>query len=515
MGILESDEVHRLEQVIEEAARATEEGAKRFIEPASGTLRRATNRRHHIIFGRRGSGKSSLLRKVASDLTVDRRPMAYIDLESFKGHSYPDVLLSVLIKTFRAFAEWLETAAVNPSNKTSFWEKLFGSKPSRRAFNRKDAKALALQLRQDSDRLEEQLHAPDNVPVRRELVSSSEASTTASTTASVTVSASNLSGSLSGTSKDVRAAKTVEEFTQRKTEYLHRHILDYQARFAAMKTLSEGDAFLLLDDLYHIRRSNQASVLDYFHRLAKNNHLWLKVGTIRHRTQWYVHGDPPVGLKVGDDTDEIDLDLTLEKYSTTKKFLISVLGGFFEECELARGDVLTDGGVDRLVLASGGVARDFLGIFRKALAVARERGSGHHRGERVGAEDVNNAAGEYDAAKQEELRRDTLEDQESLEEEFRQVRVFCTSEAKANVLLVNKKLVDESRVEELVDLRLLHKVNSRVTVSGKKGEIYDAYMLDISQYTADRKIRDFELIEFWLPNSRDHLRRTGLIYRDR
>jgi ABC-type molybdenum transport system ATPase subunit/photorepair protein PhrA len=37
-----------------------------------------------LVFGRRGSGKSSLLRKAAADLTVDRRPIAFIDLETFK-----------------------------------------------------------------------------------------------------------------------------------------------------------------------------------------------------------------------------------------------------------------------------------------------------------------------------------------------------------------------------------------------------------------------------------------------
>ena len=39
-------------------------------------------------FGRRGSGKSSLLRKAGADLTLDRRPIAHVNLEAFKGHSY-------------------------------------------------------------------------------------------------------------------------------------------------------------------------------------------------------------------------------------------------------------------------------------------------------------------------------------------------------------------------------------------------------------------------------------------
>ena len=138
--VLDNPEIVKLVILVEEAARSTEEGVKRFVEPAQGTLRRAVNKRHHMVFGRRGSGKSSLLRKAAADLTVDRRPIAYVDLETFKAHSYPDVLLSVLISTFSEFEKWLRTAAINPAHKTSFWKKLFGSAPKRPAF--KDRKSV-------------------------------------------------------------------------------------------------------------------------------------------------------------------------------------------------------------------------------------------------------------------------------------------------------------------------------------------------------------------------------------
>ncbi len=123
--LLNSQNVENLQVSIEEATRSTEEGVKRFIEPAQGTLLRALAKRPHIVFGRRGSGKSSLLRKAVADLTVDRRPIAFVDLESFKGHSYPDVLISILIQTLERFSQWLDTAAVNPANKTSFWQEAF------------------------------------------------------------------------------------------------------------------------------------------------------------------------------------------------------------------------------------------------------------------------------------------------------------------------------------------------------------------------------------------------------
>jgi hypothetical protein len=282
-----------------------------------------------------------------------------------------------------------------------------------------------------------------------------------------------------------------------------------------MATLSDGDSYLILDDLYHLKKRDQPSVVDYFHRIAKGNRLWLKVGTIRHRSQWYINGDPPIGAKLGDDIQEIDLDLTLERYASTRDFLGKILDTFLGEAELRRDDILTDGALDRLVLACGGVTRDFLGILRRAILIARERGD-TFRGEKVGAEDVNNASGEYDSSKREELSRDTLDESEVLQQEFIAIINFAREYANANVFLVDRAIPEDKvdSIEELVDLRLIHRIKGAVTVSDRPGKKFEAFMLDLSQYSASRKKRDFELIEFWKPDATDKIRRPGLIYKE-
>lgn len=319
--ILSSAEVAKLERLIEEATRSTEEGVHRFVEPGSGTLDRAVSRQHHLVFGRRGSGKSSLLRKAAADLTVDRRPIAFVDLESFKGHSYPDVLLSILIKTFSEFAEWLETAAIAPGNKKSFWSRLFGTKPTRPAFDKGNAKRLSDDLRKAVTDLRSLLFSEDDVSVEAKQSLKTTAKESAKDEASFDVQVAKIgtTGESGTTSED--GQEVTKKYTTNKLNHLHRHILDYQDLFQRMSNLSSGDAFLFLDDLYHIRKRDQAQVIDYFHRIGKGNHLWIKIGTIRHRTLWYINGDPPIGAKIGDDIGEIDLDQTLERYSNTKDFL--------------------------------------------------------------------------------------------------------------------------------------------------------------------------------------------------
>jgi hypothetical protein len=75
-------------------------------------------------------------KKISADLTVDRTPIALVDLETFNQHSYPDVLLSILIKSFVEVKNWLDTAATNPASKTTFWKRWFGAVPTKPGFHR-------------------------------------------------------------------------------------------------------------------------------------------------------------------------------------------------------------------------------------------------------------------------------------------------------------------------------------------------------------------------------------------
>jgi hypothetical protein len=216
---------------------------------------------------------------------------------------------------------------------------------------------------------------------------------------------------------------------------------------------------------------------------------------------------------VGDDCDDIDLDITLEKYEIARRFLFQVLNQISGEAGLKEhGAILADGGVERLVLASGGVARDFLTIFRRAVDVARERGR-THRGERVNAEDVNVAAGEHDRAKRDELRRDTLEERQQLERALKVIQDFCIAN-KVNCFLVEQDVAVSSGADllgELVDLRFVHVVKSRTTVRDNPGKLFTAYMLDISQYAGERLRRDLEIISFWKTSELDKIRRSRYV----
>jgi hypothetical protein len=483
--VLDTAEVKNLSRLVEEATRSTQEGAKRFVEPAESTLDRAKSRRHHIIFGRRGSGKSSLLTKAASELTIDRRPIVTVDLEEFKGHTYPDVLISVLIRTLTEYETWLSTAGINPATKTSFWNRIFGAVPKRPALKKDLVTSLTNELAALRKELEDLLHSPDEADHARKSESYKDEHT-------------NVGGKVTGGGPSLKAEASADAFEGShvsetlETKYRHakiaalqRNIIRYKNFFSKLAKISGGSSFLFLDDLYHIRRRDQAHLIDYFHRIAKGSDVWLKIGTIRHRTPWYVYGDPPIGMKLGDDADEIDLDVTLEKYDLTKRFLLRILDGLCQSAGVNLNAILAEGARDRLVLASGGVARDFLTIFRRSIDVARERverRGEQNRGARIGAEDVNLAAGEYDKFKREDFERDTqANDRDRLLGTLAQISKFCLETSNTNCLLLVKDVEGEfvGNLHELVDLKFLHQVRSRVTVRDEPGQLYEAFMLDV------------------------------------
>ncbi len=297
--LIETDAVTRLATLVEELTRSSQESIKYFLEPAPGVLNRAISKRHHIIFGRRGSGKSSLLRKVVSDLTVNRTPIGYVDLEQFKGHSYPDVLISVLVKTLNEFKEWLDTAAINPASKTSFWKKLFGSAPKKGALNKNLSQQLSGEIANMVVELTAILTRADETKFTEtnKVGIEHEDKIRAGVGANAYAVNANLASEIA--EKAQRSKETQTEYVHRKIEILHQNIMRYKDLFRRISEMSGGVSFLLLDDLYHIRRADQPYVVDYFHRIAKGSNLWLKVGTIRHRSKYYFLGDPPIGMKLG------------------------------------------------------------------------------------------------------------------------------------------------------------------------------------------------------------------------
>lgn len=263
---------------------------------------------------------------------------------------------------------------------------------------------------------------------------------------------------------------------------------------------SQKTIFLFIDDVHYLPSTDVPLFLDLLHGVTRDNSVWLKIAGIQHQTRWFIPV-PPTGLQTGHDATIIALDVTLEHPERAKSFLENVLRGYIEECgALPLSKVLNGAALDRLVLASGGVPRDFLTLCATSIQTARQR----QNAKTVGVQDVNNAAGVAGQTKLQELEDDAAAT------DGRSGELVASLNAVRNFLLNNEEItyfrVDfrdkeslpaEYRVlQALADLRMLHLINPSVSDQHHAGQRSEVYLLDLSQYTGSRLKQGIHVLDF-------------------
>jgi hypothetical protein len=187
----------------------------------------------------------------------------------------------------------------------------------------------------------------------------------------------------------------------------------------------------------------------------------LKICGVKRLLRPYAAGDPPVGMQPEHDAGTVPLDITLERFEVAKEFLERVLAGICTPLGIEIDRLLTEGGRERLVLASGGVARDYISLTRRALRNSTERPAHKWRVKnRITAEDVAEAATAHYEQKQDELRRDAEQEAEALRTRLTEIVRFCVETHRTNVFLVETNKLEEEEwgkdIEALADLRFVH-----------------------------------------------------------
>lgn len=258
--------------------------------------------------------------------------------------------------------------------------------------------------------------------------------------------------------------------------------------------------YLFLDDIHYLPPQDVPKFLDLLHGITRDNPVWLKAAGIQHQTQWFI-SSPPTGLQTGHDAAIINLDVTLEQPERAKKFLQDVLRGYVDECSANPvGGFLGASALDRLVLASGGVPRDFLTLCAASLQTARSRPNART----IGVQDVNNAAGVAAQTKLQELEDDAAATQgrsQALLGALSGIREFLVSDQQITYLRVDfrdkESHPDEYElVQGLGDLRMLHLINSSLSDPHQAGRRSEVYLLDLSQYSGSRLKQRLRVLDF-------------------
>ena len=246
--------------------------------------------------------------------------------------------------------------------------------------------------------------------------------------------------------------------------------------------------YIFLDDLHYLPSAEQPKLLDLVHGAVRDSDAWLKVTGIRHLTRWF-QANPPLGLQTGHDADHIDLDVTLEEPSRAKTFLEQVFLSYAKHVGISSlSSILSPTALDRLVLASGAVPRDYLSLSANAIGQARTR----EKARRVGVQDVGQAAGEAAKVKIAELEEDAalIEDTSNRIKGLQQIRSFCEEKNCTFFQIDFRDREDHPKeysiIKELTDGRLIHLVRASLSDIQKAGRRYEVYMLDLSQFSSER-----------------------------
>ena len=256
--------------------------------------------------------------------------------------------------------------------------------------------------------------------------------------------------------------------------------------------------YIFLDDLHYLPSAEQPKLLDLVHGAVRDSDAWLKVAGIRHLTRWFQE-KPPLGLQTGHDADHIDLDVTLEEPSRAKTFLEQVFLHYAKHFGISSlSSILSPTALDRLVLASGAVPRDYLTLSARAISQAQKR----EKARRVGVQDVGKAAGEIAEIKISELEEDSASNKgiSNRIKSLDQLLAFC-KEKSCTFFRLDFRDRDEHPEEyriirELTDGRLIHLVRANLSDIRERGRKYEVYMLDLSQFSIERFKLKLKTLDF-------------------
>lgn len=492
----DTEGARQLPRLLQEATRATPaSGPDTYVPPSGGEAAEANY--HHFVFGQRGSGKSSLLRYLQHQMMAAGRAAAWIDQEIFSNLSYPDVLVTVLHELMKSLSSTLAA-------------KIGTSDTQRRQFSRRKkppeaAQRLLNELHIATVELEKLKFAPLNRKIEWKITQGT--SSGRNTSAGVRMELVSLQAGVESTGQTSTTASEIVDGT--KEEYLERALTGY--RELITRTAAEiGGGFVFVDDLYQIKREDQPEVLGYLHRLVKDTGLWLKIGSIRYSTITFKPGNPPRGMQRSHDAHEVPLDRGLRHFQSTQSFLEKILSQIGQKVDVDIYDLLTEDARKRLVLAAGGVARDYLRLTAGAIEEARNRGvtrkTGSHR---VIVEDINKAAGLLSPAKFEDLKFD--EPQEAIDLAFlvRKLTEFCRERKSAYFLIATDAIELNNQVDKLQHLRFTHLLVESETIPDRGSQRFNVWLLDVAELSAQRATRGMDFLGW---DNREKRRNRRLIF---
>ncbi len=284
--------------------------------------------------------------------------------------------------------------------------------------------------------------------------------------------------------------------------HLRRLPVAIQEAVTKVSQLTGRKVYFFLDDLYLLPLQEQPDILDFLHACVRDTSAWLKIATVKHLSRWW-DSARQTGLEIVNDVESVELDFTLSDPQRATHFLTELVGSYARRAGIASlNRVFHRRALDRLVLASGAVPRDYLQLAARAIDLARRRENARV----VGIEDVNQAAGQASSDKRRELEEDLAADVGSSGitlSALKAVSEFCLGRSghepwtyfKVEFRDKESRQHEYSLLTRLLEVRMVHLLDHSVSGS-EAGKRYEVYMLDLSEYSGYRLRRGVHVLNF-------------------
>lgn len=454
-------------------------------------------RQNHTIFARRGCGKTLLLHDSTKHLPKDTRAI-YLNCEDFKRHTFPNVLIEILTALFGELEGHL-----------GGW---FGRKAKTKIILQEIiARLNTMHLAPDEHEEAIKQTQSDAVTQANSVDAEISAELSAPTTGKV---GSKLKAKSDDTTNNKLETERVYKTHRQKLQELDLWLPELKKRLREFFELSSKVKCIILqvDDLYHLKRTDQAFVVDYIHRLCKDLPIFFKIATIRHASTMYADREgQPIGAQERHDYQPINIDYSFSDFTRTRSQNWRILKEYGERAKMSENelDALFRGeGFSRLVMAGGGVPRDVLSLFLEGLSDSD--------GNALGKDDIRVLSRLNIERRIEELKKDShADEQDVLISGIYALREFCLTKM-TNVFLVPEKMLQKSDswkslFNRLSDYRIIHQSGSALTHKSTPGT-YQAFAIDIGCYAHYRKMEGrFVEIDVSRAEAKDKMRSAPIL----
>ena len=496
---------------------------------------------NHLIFGRRGSGKTTLI--LASVKRNDNIVTA-IDVQSMKNDNSLNIIIKIILQVlfdvqenFRGYFNEIETKyKIQYKGVRGFGCWLLRKRDKEIKVRYEEGKKYLELLNKEIDLIRKLNLAPEEITYIisqegrqtnstlfiNEYVSESkdsmdievklqgqykiiESKINFSMNAMESYSYNNVSEIKDESSSEIKTSFTR---TYRKQELLLEQRDSISFLLNEIERITKQHIFVYLDDFYQIPMKNQPEIIQYLHDIYKNcrnNSFCFKIATLPYRLRMNQEGSVDMSYK--DDFSTIKLDYDLSELDRTKDYLLSILVNINPVLHISKQDIETLFNNSEVliytIIATGGVPRDFLLMFVALVKTARLDNKTTIQKEHVYTvvkslrDDKDNNI-EYDSDISPDLIREAVE---ILKEDV-------VGKMNTNVILYPKLLVDkhEALLKNLTNLRYLHVIKDSTTSENRKKEEFEAYLVDMSFYAVNKRLKPgLDFRRFWETDSKSRL----------